>query len=121
MDIFNIEKSEQEIKMEEIRRCAEYRKGAIEAHISAYEVAFNDFWENGKVTPNDHFDIFGKEGKTFIDFLKKTEDYIKSVKPDWKAPEIPFEYQEDAGKISIGDKKPINVEIIEEEIDIKVG
>lgn len=105
MNIFNIEKTEDEVKVDEIRRCAVYRNGAVEAHISAYEVAFNDFWHNPTVTPQEQCDALGTVAIQFFQVSALTQEYIKTLKPDWIPPAMPylFEVNKD-GSITIGDK-----------------
>jgi hypothetical protein len=105
MNIFNIEKTEQEIKVDEIRRCAEYRRGALEAHISAYEVAFKDFWENEKVTPQEQCDALGDKASQFFQVSQLTQQYIKTLKPDWGEPKMPYEFTvNEDGTVVIGNK-----------------
>lgn len=104
-NIFNIEKTEQEIKLDEIRRCAEYRRGAVESHISAYEVAFNDFWNNSEgVTAQEHCDALGSNAIQFFNASQATQNYILSIMPAWTPPTIPNEYVINPdGTITIGE------------------
>jgi hypothetical protein len=105
MDIFNIEKTQEEIKRDEIRRCAEYRKGALEAHTSAYEVAFHEFWNNSIVTPQEQCDALGTNAMQFFITSQTTATYIKTLNPGWTPPEVPYEFTINAdGTVLIGDK-----------------
>jgi len=111
MNIFNIEKTADEVKLDEIRRCAEYRKGALEAHISAYTVSFNDFWNNPTVSPQEQCDALGTGALAFFQISSITQDYIKALKPDWVAPVVPYEFTiNEDGSVVIGDKIEVEVE-----------
>ena len=112
MDIFTIQKTEDEIKIDEIRRCADFRKRAVEAHISSYEEAFNDFWNNSLVTPQEQCDALGNSAVQFFIVSATTQQYILALKPDWTPPFIPYEFTcNEDGTVVIGNK----IEIITEE------
>ena len=61
MNILDIQKTEEEIKIDEARRQAEYRKGILVAFASAIYVAYKDFWNNTIITPQEQCDLLGSE------------------------------------------------------------
>ena len=83
MSIYDLPKTDTEIKADEIRRCADYRKGAGEAFISAFEVSFNDFWNNSIVTPQEQCDAFGTDAAV-------SRPRIESNQPHNSLPTRPF-------------------------------
>jgi len=110
MNIFNIEKTEAELKADEVRRCAEYRKGTLEALTSAFTVSFNDIFNNSILTPQEHFDFFGNNAAQFFQTFTATAQFIKSMNPDFEVPTIPYEYiVNDDGTITVGEK----IEVVE--------
>jgi hypothetical protein len=83
---------EQDPKQEEIKRCAIYRKGALESIVSAYETSFNDFWNNNIVTPQEHCDYFGNKARDFFIVNSQILAFIQSLKPDYQGLPIPNEF-----------------------------
>jgi hypothetical protein len=61
MNIFNIEKTEEEVKKEEARRQAIYRRDLLVGFASGLYVAYKDFWNNEILTPQEQCDLLGSE------------------------------------------------------------
>jgi hypothetical protein len=61
MNILDIQKTEEEVKIDEARRQAEYRKGMIISFASGLYVAYKDFWDNTTITPQEQCDLLGSE------------------------------------------------------------
>lgn len=120
MSIFNveIEKTPEELKIEEIRRFALFRKMALENYVQAYEISFRDFWYNPLVTPQEHCDFFGDKASEFFLINSIISENIKKIIPDYVAPTIPYEYfiNED-GTVTIGEKIIIEEQVEEESVD----
>ena len=102
MDIFNIEKTEQEKKIEEIRRQADQRRYGLDCFITAYERSFRDFWHSDIVSPQEICDSLGTNAYQLFQAMEATQNYIKALRPDWVelTPPQVFTVNED-GTISI--------------------
>jgi hypothetical protein len=59
MNIFNIEKTEEEVKKEEARRQAIYRRDLLVGFASGLYVAYKDFWDNTTITPQEQCTLLG--------------------------------------------------------------
>lgn len=70
MDIFNIEKTPEELELNEARRQAEYRLNTLISFASALYVTYKDFWNNKIITPQKQCDILGTRASEL--FLKHT-------------------------------------------------
>lgn len=114
MSIFNIEKTQQEIKLDEMRRCAEYRNGARGAHESAFLVSFNDFWNNPIVSPQEHCDALGNKAYQLFQTSAITAKYLMTLNPEFVMPTIPYDFTiNEDWTVTIGEKIVIEPEIPE--------
>jgi hypothetical protein len=105
MSIFNIEKTESEVKNDEVRRCASFRWGALDTHKSYFEKSFDDFWNNAIVTPQEHCDALGNQAIQFFQIAALTIEYINTIDPSWIPPTVPYNFTiNQDGTVTIGNK-----------------
>ena len=116
MGIFEVNKTTEDIKKAELIRCAEYRKGAVDALKSAIIVSFNDFWNNRILTPQEICDANGTDAALLFSLLSDLNEFIKTkLDPSFKLPDIPYEYTINAdGTVVIGDRKTTTEEEVNE-------
>lgn len=104
MSIFSAELTPEEIKNNEILRCATYRKGTLEALYSAYIVSFNDFWYNSIVTPQEVCNFYGNQAGQLFYVSSKTFEFMYLLNPTLVPPFIPFEFTvNEDGTVTIGE------------------
>lgn len=65
-NIYNIQKTTEQIKQEEITRQASTRQGSIIAFAYSILNAYNDFWFNPILTPQEQCDILGASAVTLF-------------------------------------------------------
>lgn len=113
-----MEKTLEQLKYDEIIRCAQYRNGWRESHESAFLVSFNDFWNNELVTPQEHCDALWNSAYELFQTSALTAEYLTKLNPDFIIPPVPYEYTINQDwTVTIGEKILIATEDTETQVE----
>ena len=107
MGIFDGELPEEQKKQSELNRRASQVSGIPKAFEALIVEAFNDFWNNSIVTPQEICDYHGKDAYLLFTVLSDAVDFIVAkLDAEFKLPPIPYEYTiNQDGSVTIGAKK----------------
>ena len=105
--MFTIQKTQQEIVKDEMVEINLVSEAGLLSLIQSNERAYDLFWNNPKVTPQEFCDLLGNEAYKLFVASSKTQEFIKTIKPDHVELTIPedkeVEFNKD-GTVTITDK-----------------
>lgn len=105
--MFNIEKTQEEIVKEEMMTINQHSEGGLYALKNANWLAYDLFWNNPRVTPQEFCDLMGNEAYKLFVASGKTQAFIKSIDPTHIPLDIPENKEVAFGKdgtVTITDK-----------------